>query len=511
MADTRMTIPTVGEESSLRDLVAVPFRHKGKAILFFLLVFGLVALGTFTAPPVFESQAKLLVKPGRESLALDPTVAPERVVDIRRTMQEQMGSELEILNSRVLAERVVDRLGPERFLNEVLSLPEEWAARLWPAVLNGGDPRETAVRRVSRRLQAQARRDTNVLHVTFAARTPDFAREVLDAYVAAYLDHHLEAYRTPGSVAFFTQQGDGLARSLQALEDNLADFRIKASIGDVDDQRSWLQKRIAEAEIKRTDASARLASAQAMVAYLEAALADMPKSIVLQELHGAMSPYDDDARLRLLELRLQEQELLRQYPEHNRLVQTVRAKIEIAQAELAGRPATRTETTTGINKAYQDLELLLLSKRAEAAAAQQEVALLEEHLNRLSADLAALTSAETTLRRMERERDLLERHYLNYRDKQEDVRIAEALETEKVSNIAVVQPASMPLRPVRPRKGLNLFIGLVIGLVGAVGLAFLAERFDHSLRTPKQLEGRLGLPVLGSIPLEKGTELRTVP
>jgi capsular polysaccharide biosynthesis protein len=53
---------------------------------------------------------------------------------------------------------------------------------------------------------------------------------------------------------------------------------------------------------------------------------------------------------------------------------------------------------------------------------------------------------------------------------------------------------------VGPRKALNLLLGLLLGAMGGLGLAFVSEFFDHSLTTGRDLEARVGLPLLGSIP-----------
>lgn len=70
----------------------------------------------------------------------------------------------------------------------------------------------------------------------------------------------------------------------------------------------------------------------------------------------------------------------------------------------------------------------------------------------------------------------------------------------KVENVAVVDPALVPTEPVRPRKAMNVAVAFVLGAMAAVGLAFLLEFLDTSVRTPEDVQRHLGLPVLASIP-----------
>jgi capsular polysaccharide biosynthesis protein len=74
------------------------------------------------------------------------------------------------------------------------------------------------------------------------------------------------------------------------------------------------------------------------------------------------------------------------------------------------------------------------------------------------------------------------------------------MDRQNIVNVSIAQPAQRPLKPVGPRKALNLLLCLLLGAMGGLGLAFVSEYFDHSLTTGKDLEARVGLPLLGSIP-----------
>lgn len=83
----------------------------------------------------------------------------------------------------------------------------------------------------------------------------------------------------------------------------------------------------------------------------------------------------------------------------------------------------------------------------------------------------------------------------------------------RLDNVRVVDPAVVPHQPVKPRPLLNTAIALMLGLMTALGLAFLLEYMDVTIRTPEDVERHLGVPVIGIIPVIESVkateELRT--
>ena len=70
----------------------------------------------------------------------------------------------------------------------------------------------------------------------------------------------------------------------------------------------------------------------------------------------------------------------------------------------------------------------------------------------------------------------------------------------KNGNIQVLEKAKIPGGPISPNKPLNIIIGFMLGLMVAIGLAFLLEYLDNTVKTTEELENLLGIPVLADIP-----------
>lgn len=81
----------------------------------------------------------------------------------------------------------------------------------------------------------------------------------------------------------------------------------------------------------------------------------------------------------------------------------------------------------------------------------------------------------------------------------------------KVENVVVVDLALVPSGPVRPRPVLNIMIAVVLAGLFAIGLVFLMEYLDTSIKTPEDVSRYLKVPVLGIIPLIEPAKAENLP
>ena len=68
------------------------------------------------------------------------------------------------------------------------------------------------------------------------------------------------------------------------------------------------------------------------------------------------------------------------------------------------------------------------------------------------------------------------------------------------TEIRIVEPPPLPVKPAKPKKSVILFLGLAMGIILGVGAVALAHAVDSSIQTPEEAEALLGLPVLGTLP-----------
>ncbi len=102
-----------------------------------------------------------------------------------------------------------------------------------------------------------------------------------------------------------------------------------------------------------------------------------------------------------------------------------------------------------------------------------------------------------------RDLELKQQAYATLLEQYQKARTAAALQT---STISVVDPATLPVKPSKPRMELNVVVGLLLGLAGGVGLGFLSEHLDTTLYTPDQIASVTQSPLLAVIPTVRGRQ-----
>jgi capsular polysaccharide biosynthesis protein len=89
----------------------------------------------------------------------------------------------------------------------------------------------------------------------------------------------------------------------------------------------------------------------------------------------------------------------------------------------------------------------------------------------------------------------------NITDKVGEVFISKVVDLMKVENVSIIDKAEVPLSPVKPRPIINIAIALFAGLMAAIGIIFLLEYLDNTIKTSEDVEKLLGLSVLSTIPM----------
>ena len=479
------------ELPSARDTLRILFRHRRKSLALFFGVVMTTLIVSLVIDPVYESQSTLLIKVGRESVSMDPSVLGP-TMDLIQDRTNEINSEIGILTSPYLLARVVDAMGIDTYLGADFD-----------ADIEASDQTEDAIAHFAERLMVTSDPTSNIIALTFQATDPALARDSLEMLIREYLDRHIEVHSTQASPAFFENRSGELLAQLTLAEDRLERFRTENNIASINVQQQALIEQITGLDTELNGIRAQVNASKARIAALQNSINARPDVTELSRVTGISNPAADNIKTRLVELRFQEADLAARYPDDDRGLSDIRQQITVAVNALSEEEETRAEITTGRDINTDAIRLDVVKERSNLYAGMAQIQLLEREIQLRKANLDDYSRDEIELSRLERMVDIADQEYREYIAHHQRADISAALDSNKVSNVSVIQPASFSRMPVAPRKTLNLMLSILIGIVGGIGIAYLAEYADDSIRTRQDVMRRLQLPVLTTLTAEE--------
>ena len=473
----------------LREFLTVLFKHKYTILVVFSLsvLIGLVV--SFLLPPTYEARSTVLIKVGREYIS-SPEVGNTRAL-LSLEQQEVLNSEIQILSSRELIEKVVTLLKVETLYPKLAKKPTSKIS-----------PRESSILQVEKHLAISGVKKSNVIEVSFQHEDPKVAAKVVNLLIELFREKHLKVFSDPQS-SFLEKQLRIYQGKLGESEQAMESFKQSNQVFSLDEQRSLLLR-------QRTDLDSTLKNTDHRIDELREKLLFLKNQKITS---GAKSRtmYTNtekdkilvDAKARLLTLQLTEQDLLKRYREDSRRVEDVRNEIQTVKNFLKEQEEYISGTVETGGRIYQEVELEIIKTEADLKSQVAKAAGLRQQLRQLDGQIRTLDLNDRKFQTLKREMASNEKYFRTYEDRVEEARISEDMNRSKLANISVIQPATVPAKPVRPKKLLNMLLSLFIGAFSGLGLALVSEHLSQGLTTPDSVERRLGLRVLTTISLKE--------
>ena len=474
-------------------------RHKKKAACWFLIFMVGVSAYAIFGPRAYISQAKLLVRLGRENATLDATttLGNALVVAVPPNRENDINSLIEIIKSRIILDKVVSALGPEVVL-QTEPLDEDGKTRAEAGSAPGRDTAELrykAMRKLASGLIVEAVKKANVIALSYEASSPELAQVVLGKLIEFSLDHHVQLHRAAGANEFLTEQANRLRQNLVHSEQELKESKNKTGISFPDSQGQILVNRIGRLEDELLQTTSNLAATQAEVRLLNEKLAGLSKNHMTSHTQGMPNQAADSMRGQLYALQMKEVELRVRLPEQHPEVVRLREQIGLANANLVKEEKDREQITLGPNRTYEEVNLALLKQEPVVGGLKDKAETLRNQLAQARADLERFNANFLALNTLQREVSLQEACYRKYLENLEQGQIDQALKKERISNISIAQPASYEFKPARPNILVNLGVGFFFAVISSVALACALD-FRRIGRTPPQVEQGPQTPAL---------------
>lgn len=175
------------------------------------------------------------------------------------------------------------------------------------------------------------------------------------------------------------------------------------------------------------------------------------------------------------------------------------AGVELGEAQRrlgALRESLEAPSPPDVAGAIQTDAIRLEGEARSRRSRQASVAKLLEDVNGQIRELDGRARALESLRR-EVAQD--QRNHETYRTRVEEMRVASALNAQKISNISIIDEGSVPTTPAGPRRAVLLLLGAALAALSALVYVLMAEYLSQGMTTPERVEKRLQLPVLASV------------
>jgi uncharacterized protein involved in exopolysaccharide biosynthesis/Mrp family chromosome partitioning ATPase len=502
---------------NMADVLFVLFKHKRRILLCALV--GIAAAVAYLAfvPPVYQSNAKLLVRYVVDRSPIDPVQGSqtENPNNPNKPNESVINSEVEILNSWDLFKDVATQVGPERIL---------------PGKGRSGTIDDAAIT-IGKGIKTVAVPKTNVILILNKNSDPRLATEVLDSLLKNYFNKHLDIHRSKEAFKVVSEQADMFRGELASASARLKAKKAEANVISLKDSSDEINAELSESERLVSAATTALVQQRALVQDLRklqgvavaergdekhsqgeqsdgAQESDSPGAQFLATGTIVQPPTEDVERYKavtdeIASLEKKAADLRLIYTDEARSVKANQTELSALQRErqallkkypdlVAAAPAVSKEPGRGTD---------VIAESARLAALEAGMRTLEARLHDIRERAKKFSEVAPEIEDLQRYKALQEANYASASSKLENARVDEALDPSKIPNISVVQRPSPALRIFGGRE--KTAIGLACGgLILALGTALLIELvFDQSVKRPVELEHRLDIPMLISIPV----------
>lgn len=437
------------------------------------------AFVSILARPTYRATTVLDIEKGSGSSLLDIGSPPQTYA----YDPEFLPTQTRLIRSREIAGRVVQRLnlGANAEINPPRSGFWSGLFHSTPAVRAADTVARTAAS-VQAGVEVVPVRGTNLVELSYVAPSPNLAADVANAVADAYIDWNLESkFQILGQASqFLGGQIEQLKSEIDDKERQLQAYSRQKDIVSVDPQTNVTLQKLEALNRDYAQAVSDRVSKEARYHEVETARPDT----IADTLSSGL----------ITQLRNEQARLEREYAEKLNLfkpewpaMQQLKAQIDKGRQHLDGviqetvskaRDAARADYQTALRR-EETLKSVLQGQKNEAMALNTNAI----EYNNLKVEVETKRALLDTLLKRNAETQVTSR-----------------LRGERLSNVRVVDRALPPRYRFRPSYRNNALMSLFFGCAIGIGLAFLLEYLDRSLRTPEQVERILQLPALGVIP-----------
>jgi polysaccharide biosynthesis transport protein len=473
---------------NLRAYWAVVMRRKWTVLTFFAIVVVAVMTATYLTTPVYRASTLLQIDAEEMNI-----VQYEQVTSSAQTgwdSTEYMRTQQEVLKSRATAERVVNELNltehPAFNQPPKPSLMETWLPWLkqdkGAAQADTGDANISAKTRgvvgaVQGGLSVEPVGNSRLLRLHFDSPDARLAAEVANSIATVFINLNL------------ARRLDATSYAKTFLQDRLQQVQARLE----ESEKALVAFARQEELVKAGDDKGGSIDTQVLQGFTAALTQAQQDRIRAETLYNSVQGAGIQALPEVMDnktiqgLKERKSKLETDYQEGLKVFKPAYPKMEQIASQITEIDAMIAREIENVRASFK--------ARYEAAKAQ-ETALVAK-LQESRQDILGVQDRSIQYNILKREVDTNRQLFEGLLQRLKEVGVAGGVGT---NNISVVDKAEVPGGPHSPNPRRNLMIALFLGLFGGIGLAFLFEHLDDTVKLAEEMEQQLGLPVLGVIP-----------
>jgi polysaccharide biosynthesis transport protein len=458
-------------EPHLRDYWRTVRKHQWLILTFLVTIVTVVTIATFKMKPIYEATARIEVDHETPNV-LPFQNAPQ--YDVYEDLENYIETQDRVLQSETLALETIRNSGIAANAEfgghsgqqvSVPSLDPDQPPMERPAIL-GQFLSALRVKRVP---------NSRLVDVTFESTDPRLAARVLNDHLHNYIEANFRSRydQTTQASVWLQKQLDTYKIQVEKSEDARLQYERDNQIWEIDEKQNITTQKLADLNQELTQAQADRMKKEADFKLAQGGNVDAIPAVrdsgIVQQFTAKQA-----------ELRQQYEEALAQTGPNMPRVQRLNDQLKSLN-DLVGN-----EKKNIVNRIEQ-----------EYRTAMQREQLLTQALDRQKTEANDMGEKLVQYNILKKDAEANKQLYDGLLQKLKEASIVAGLRS---SNVRIVDPALVPSYPVRPRRGFNVLLALAVGLIGGLGLAFLREYMDNTIKTPDDIELLTRLPSLAVIP-----------
>lgn len=487
------------QESVLREYLRVLIKRKAVVLSSVALIFSVVAIATLRSTPIYEASGSIAINKGDPEIVnfKDSTGGGDYYID-----PADLDTEVSILRSDLLALQVIKQLNldkrPEfggRGEASVNTL-EQTTDLLQP------DSAQTSevLAAFKSNLNVALRPNTRLIEIRYRSPEKSVAARVVNTLIGTYIEQNFKTRfeSTMQASDWLQKQLADLQIKVETSQEKLVKYQKDHDILGIDEKQNIITAKLDELNKELTSAESDRMEKESLYRLVQSGDTEAALAAAGDESMGGGGSSNGS----LLLERLREQE--------------ADVKIQVAQLSTQFGPSYPkvVQLTTQLKEVDSQVKLevtkIAARVRASYLASLQRENMLSAAMEQQKQDANQLNESAIEYSLLKRDVDTNRTLYEGLLEKLKEAGVTAGLRS---NNIRPVDKARVPTAPAEPNVPRNLAFALALGLSTGIGLAFLLEGLDNTVRTSEQAQLISALPPLGMIPLgskvtENGTRQR---